>query len=92
MKVKLTPLNIISAIFLTIAAVLVFEKRTPSNSHIIDIQPILIGFSLLIAVVAFISDQIFRKFIPELKKIWIIECTVILFTVLLFIIIKVSIN
>ncbi|WGQ11925.1 hypothetical protein QG516_09775 [Pedobacter gandavensis] len=92
MKVKLTPLNIISAVCITIAAVLLFEKRPPSNAHTINLQPILIGFSLLIAVIAFISDQIFRKFIPELKKIWIVECTVILFTVLLFVIIKVSIN
>ncbi|WP_235964605.1 hypothetical protein [Pedobacter gandavensis] len=92
MKVKLTPLNIISAIFITIAVVLLFEKRPPVHAHVIDLQPILIGFSLAIAVVAFVSDQIFRKFIPELKKIWIIECTVILFTILLFIIIKVSIN
>lgn len=92
MKVKLTPLNIISAVCITVAAVLLFEKRQPVHAHVIDLQPILIGFSLVIAVVAFISDQIFRKFIPELKKIWIIECTVILFTVLLFVIIKVSIN
>lgn len=92
MKVKLTPLNIISAVCITTAAVLLFEKRPEPHAHTINLQPILIGFSLLIAVIAFISDQIFRKFIPELKKIWIVECTVILFTVLLFVIIKVSIN
>lgn len=92
MKVKLTPLNIISAVFLTIAVVMLFEKRPPVNAHVINLYPILIGFSLLIVVIAFVSDQIFRKFIPELKKIWIVECTVILFTILLFIIIKVSIN
>lgn len=71
---------------------MLFEKRPPINAHVLNLYPILIGFSLAIAVVAFVADQIFRKFIPELKKIWIIECTVVLFTVLLFIIIKVSIN
>ncbi|WP_316821440.1 hypothetical protein [Pedobacter gandavensis] len=88
MKIKLTPLNIISAIFLTIAAVLLFEKRPPVNEKSINLYPILIGFSVLISVVAFVSDQIFRKFIPQLKKLWIVESTVILFTVLLFFIIN----
>lgn len=92
MKVKLTPLNIVSAVFLVIAVLLLTEKKGAPHPGAIDISKILIIFSFLISVIAFISDQIFRRFIPELKKLWIIEGTVILFTILLIFIIKVSIN
>ncbi|PYF73903.1 hypothetical protein [Pedobacter nutrimenti] len=91
MKIKLTPLNLVSASFLVIAAWLLINKQAPDHSKSIDLSKILIGFSLLIVVVAFISDQIFRKFIPELKKIWIIESVFIIFAVLLFFIIRITI-
>lgn len=92
MKAKLTPLNIVSAIFLVLAVVLLFEKKAPPAAKTINLNPILIGFSFLIVLVSFISDQIFRKFIPQLKNLWVIECAFIVFTLVLIFIIKVSIN
>ncbi|MNQ77126.1 hypothetical protein D3C85_919840 [compost metagenome] len=91
MKVKLTPLNIVSAVFLVIAVMLMFEKQPAPGVKTIDLARILMWFSFLIVLVSFISDQIFRKFIPELKKIWAIECAFIVFTIILVFIIKVSI-
>jgi hypothetical protein len=91
LKVKLTPLNIVSAIFLVIAVLMMLEKSPAPSEKTIDLSRILMWFSFLIVLVSFISDQIFRKFIPELKKIWAIECAFIVFTIILVFIIKVSI-
>ncbi|EDM38713.1 hypothetical protein PBAL39_21610 [Pedobacter sp. BAL39] len=93
LKLKLTPLNIVSAVFLTIAVLLLLEDNKPRGTAMyLNISGILIGFSFLVAVIAFISDQIFRRFVPELKKIWILESFFVFFTVLLIIIIKVSVS
>jgi hypothetical protein len=91
LKIKLTPLNIVSALALVIAALVLIEKRPPGyNSHI-NVTGLLTGFCLLVAVIAFVSDLIFRKFIPSLKKLWVIEGVLIVFIVILIFIIKVSI-
>lgn len=92
MKVKLTPLNIVTAAFLVIAVSLLLEKDVPRSTGTINMTPILTGFSFLIALVSFVSDLIFRKFIPQLKKIWMVELAFILLTIALIIIIKVIFN
>lgn len=90
MKVKLTPLNIVSALCLVVAVMLLLDKKA-SVPQYVDVTGLLSGFSFLTAVIAFISDQIFRKFIPSLKKLWIIESVLIVFIVILIFIIKASI-
>ncbi|WP_438871765.1 hypothetical protein [Pedobacter panaciterrae] len=92
MKVKLTPLNIVSAICLVIAIMLLINKKDEGNPKYVDITGILIGFSFLTAVVAFISDQIFRRFILNLKKLWVVEGVLIIFIIILIFIIKASIS
>ena len=92
MKVKLTPLNIVSAICLVIAIMLLINKKDEGNPKYVDITGILIGFSFLTAVVAFISDQIFRRFILNLKKLWDVEGVLIIFIIILIFIIKASIS
>jgi len=72
LKVRLTPLNIISAVCLVLA---VFVSV----------------WSVVAAVLAFISDLIFRRLVPSLKKLWIIEGVLIVFVVILIFIIKASI-
>lgn len=91
-RLRLTPLNIVSAVFLVIAIYLLLEKKQPRGTAMyINLSGMLVGFSFLIAIVCFISDQIFRKFVPELKKIWILECFFVAITLLLIFIIKISI-
>ncbi|SMC97395.1 hypothetical protein [Pedobacter nyackensis] len=90
MKVKLTPLNIVSALCLVVAVLLLLDKKDKGPQHI-DVSGLLIGFCFLATVVAFISDQIFRRFIPSLKKLWIIEGVLIVFIIILIFIIKASI-
>lgn len=92
MKVRLTPLNIVSAICLVIAIMLLINKKDEGNPKYVDITGILIGFSFLTAVVAFISDQIFRRFILNLKKLWVVEGVLIIFIIILIFIIKASIS
>ena len=92
MKVKLTPLNIVSAICLVIAIMLLINRKDEGNPKYVDITGILIGFSFLTAVVAFISDQIFRRFILNLKKLWVVEGVLIIFIIILIFIIKASIS
>ncbi|WP_316813292.1 hypothetical protein [Pedobacter heparinus] len=89
MKVKLTPLNIVSALALVTALLYLWYRKPPQH---VDVSGILAGFSFLIAIIAFISDQVFRKFIPGLKKLWIIEGVLIVFIILLIFIIKVSMD
>ncbi|TCC98714.1 hypothetical protein [Pedobacter hiemivivus] len=90
MKVKLTPLNIVSALALVIAVMVLLNKKDSGPQHV-DVTWLLSGFCFLTAIIAFISDQIFRKFIPSLKKLWVIEGVLIVFIVILIFIIKVSI-
>lgn len=92
MKVKLTPLNIVSAICLVIAIMLLINKKEEGNPKYVDITGILIGFSFLTAIVAFISDQIFRRFILNLKKLWVVEGVLVIFIIILIFIIKASIS
>lgn len=92
MKVKLTPLNIVSAICLVIAVMLLINKQDQANPKYVDISGILAGFSFLTAVVAFISDQIFRRFILNLKKLWVVEGVLVIFITILIFIIKASIS
>jgi hypothetical protein len=71
---------------------LLINKKDEGNPKYVDITGILIGFSFLTAVVAFISDQIFRRFILNLKKLWVVEGVLIIFIIILIFIIKASIS
>lgn len=92
MKVKLTPLNIVSAVCLTVAVLLLYKKREIGNAGPDSLIDLMAGMGVLAGVVAFISDQIFRKFVPRLKKLWIIEGVLIVFMIILIFIIKTSIR
>jgi hypothetical protein len=87
LKVKLTPLNLVSALGLVSAVLSLWYRKSPQQ---VDVSGILAGFSFLVALIAFVSDLIFRRFIPSLKKLWIIESVLIVFIIILIFIIKVS--
>jgi hypothetical protein len=88
LKVKLTPLNIVSAMGLVAGVWFLADKNETQRPGHIDMTGWVIGFCFLIFMVAFVSDLIFRKFIPELKKIWIVEGVLIIFTIILMFILK----
>lgn len=91
MKIKLTPLNIVSSICLVIGVLLLLDKQVQRPGQI-DMTYTLAGFSFLSAIVFFVSDLIFRKFVASLKKLWIIEGVLVIFIVILVFIIKSSIS
>jgi len=77
MKLRLTPLNIISAIFLFSIA----EMLVSANGQGF------IGLSMtslvIMLVMSLLSDQVFRRLIPEQKRIWLFELVFLIFVLVL---------
>jgi len=87
MKLRITPLNIIGAVGLGLAAFNVLSPKDNTPRHI-DMS----GFYLLILgcliLVTFITDLIFRFTLKDLKRIWIVESIFIVITVILMVILQ----
>ena len=83
MKLRLTPLNIISSIFLISIGELLLSTEDRNFSGI--------GLSSLIIlfVISFIADQLFRRLIPEQKRIWLFELVFLIFVAVLMTLIRV---
>jgi hypothetical protein len=91
LKVKLTPLNIVTALSLVCAVLLVFSKSGFGSPVSQTFTGLWIGICLLAALISFLSDMIFRKFIPSLRNLWVIECAFVVFTLVFLFILKISI-
>ncbi len=86
MKIRLTPLNIVSAILLArVGYLLIIEHN--EWQLLVEI-PLLV----LTIIVNFIADLIFRRFLSDIKRIWIIELLFIIFAATLIILFKGRIN
>ncbi|MEJ5960691.1 hypothetical protein [Pedobacter immunditicola] len=86
-KLRLTPLNVITAMSFMAAAWMLFNGfGTPMEK---TVNLLIFGLCILGAVVSFVSDLIFRKSIPSLKNLWIVEIAFLVFTVVLILIIKI---
>ena len=87
MKLRITPLNIISAISLGLVVVNIFSSKSNTPKQI-DMS----GFYLLILgcliLVTFITDLVFRFTLKDLKRIWIVESIFIVITVILMVILQ----
>ncbi|TCD08538.1 hypothetical protein EZ449_11890 [Pedobacter frigidisoli] len=87
MKLRITPLNIIGAVGLGLAAFNILSPKDNAPRHI-DMS----GFYLLILgcliLVTFITDLIFRFTLKDLKRIWVVESIFIVFTAILIVIIQ----
>jgi len=86
-KIRLTPLNLITAMGLVASGYFVFKGFGVQMERGINL--LFFGLCILGALVSFISDMIFRKSIPSLKNLWIVEGAFIVFTVVLILIIKI---
>lgn len=91
MKVKLTPLNIITALCLVGCVMLLFDNSADVGPVNRAFNGLWIGICLLGAFISFLSDMIFRKFIPVLRNLWVIECAFVVFTLVFLFILKISI-
>jgi len=88
---KLTPLNLVTSGCLVLAVLMLF-KAGPQLPVQKGVESMLVGLCFLAAIIAFISDLIFRKFIPLLRNIWVVECAFIVFTLVLMVILKMAIS
>jgi hypothetical protein len=91
LKAKLTPLNIITAVCLVGCVMLIFDKSPGVGPVNRAFNGLWIGICLLGAFISFLSDMIFRKFIPVLRNLWVIECAFVVFTLVFLFILKISI-
>ncbi|HXH99066.1 MAG TPA: hypothetical protein VNI52_02270 [Sphingobacteriaceae bacterium] len=82
MKIRVTPLSILLAVLFTATAyyLLFPAKNNGSSSGGI--------FLFLFCVICFFTDMIFRYFIKDLKRIWIVEVCFIIFACVLTFVIK----
>lgn len=82
MKLRLTPLNILSAGLLT-AIVYLFIFRDESGWRVLGA----VSLALMLAS-SVVTDLIFRYFLKELKRIWIVELLFLIFAAVLIILIQ----
>jgi hypothetical protein len=85
MKIRLTPLNVISSLLLVaVAWLFIFADNTGWRK--LGAIPLIILWFL-----SFVSDIIFRRYLKDLKRIWIVELVFIIFVSILILIIQQSI-
>jgi hypothetical protein len=82
MNLRLTPLNLVSAILLTgVAWLLIFSDENGWRQ--LGTIPLLIMFLL-----SSFTDLVFRRLIVDLKRIWLFELLFIIFVAMLIILFK----
>lgn len=88
MKFKLTPFNILSATSLIALMALLLKIEWFYKPGQEDFTTILIALALLMLFTSFLFDQIFRKLITSLAKLWLIQVIVITLCFVLILILK----
>lgn len=86
MKIKITPLNFLSA-FLLFVAVYIWiygAKITGMQYQQLHLGTTLVWVFFLFAFVIFVVDLMFRNFFPNTKTLWIIESTFVVFIAVIF--------
>ncbi len=82
MNLRLTPLNIVVALLIVSA---IYLPTIP----VVKGMPELGRIPLFIMIIlCLITDQVFRKYIPKLKRIWLIEFLFLIFVAILIVLIK----
>ncbi|MEJ7778150.1 MAG: hypothetical protein WKF68_01065 [Daejeonella sp.] len=84
MTLRFTPLNIISSVLLVSIAYLLLYPDENGWRQLGSI-PLVILF-----VLSFISDLIFRRLIQDLKRIWLFELLFIIFVAILIALIRIG--
>lgn len=82
MKLRLTPLNIVSSLLIVS---MVYLLISPDENRIDRLGSISL---IILLILSLITDQVFRRFISGLKRIWVIELLFLIFVTVLTILIK----
>ena len=88
MRIKITPLNIVAAAALMAILLLLFNEVRLFSFQVSGMKTLFVMLFLMIAIVAFISDILFRKLVRSLKRLWVIELALISLTVVIAILLK----
>ena len=81
MKIRFTPLNLVSAILLISGLYFIFSAPQGwKMSGTISL--------FLLAIICFISDLVFRRMLPDTKRIWIFELLFIIFVAALILLFR----
>ncbi len=88
MKFRITPLNIIAAAALLAAILLLFNQVEFFAFKVSGMKILFVILFFMAAIVSFISDVIFRKMIPSLKRLWLIELSLITLTAVMIVFLK----
>ena len=87
-NIRLTPLNVVSALFL-ITAVYIFIYGAGVVGMKVHYLGSAVGWIfLLFAFVVSFLDIMLRNFFPQTKKIWIVELSFIFLTLIIFLLVK----
>ena len=87
MKLRLTPLNIVTALAFALLIVMLVQPK-PTKPRLDDFSGLFQLILGAVIIVAFISDMIFRFTIKDLKWIWLVEMLLIALTIILFLILQ----
>jgi hypothetical protein len=82
MKLRFTPLNLVSSFVLVSICYQLFFPDENGFRELGSIQLI------ILLILSFIADQVFRRYIPQLKRIWLIEVLFLIFVAVLMVLIK----
>ncbi|QIL40948.1 hypothetical protein G7074_17760 [Pedobacter sp. HDW13] len=86
MKLKITPLNIVSAAAVSFLVLAILDGKSPGRDFEVRVFYKLI-LGCLVAV-TFITDLIFRFTLKDIKRIWLIESIFIVITAILMLILQ----
>ncbi len=84
--IRLTPLNIITAMSLVAAGFLVWKGFDDQLSK--NFNGLFLVLSIFAALASFVCDLIFRKLVPLLRNLWIVQISFLVLTVVMILILK----
>ncbi len=82
MNLRLTPLNIVVALLIVSA---IYLPTIPVLKGMPELGRIPLFIMMILCM---ITDQLFRRYIAKLKRIWLIEFLFLIFVVILIVLIK----
>lgn len=88
MKLRITPLNITTALFLSLAIYINIYGAKITGSQYEHWSGTITLIFLFFAFVVFFLDMMLRNFFPETKKLWIVELSFITLTAVIYFLVK----
>jgi hypothetical protein len=87
--IKVTPLNIITAMSLVAAGFLMFKGFDDKLYK--NFNGLYLALCVFAALASFVCDLIFRKLVPLLRNLWIVQISFLVLTVVMILILKIII-